>query len=140
MFMHRAAAAGSHSHSGSPAAAGSKNGTLGSFASSVWSPSAGSIGRREESYHLLLELCSQEPTVQCCFKIIESTCLARGVDLEIGGKQPTSEFRTFVTRCVVGCVVSWLGARWWVHFAHRALFKASGVHVILSVGQLYMFF
>lgn len=74
------------------------NGSLATFASSVWSPSAGSVGRREESYHLLLELCSQEPTMQCCFKIIESTCLARGIDMEIGGKSPSQEFRAFVSR------------------------------------------
>ena len=78
---------------------GSKNrGSLASFANSVWSPSAGSVGRREESYHLLLELSSQEPTMQCCFKIIESTCLARGIDMEIRGKPPSQEFRTFVSR------------------------------------------
>ena len=73
-------------------------GTLGSFSQSVWSPSSGSIGLREESYHLLLELCSQEPTMQCCFKIIESTCLARGIDVEIGGRPPSPEFREFIAR------------------------------------------
>ena len=40
-----------------------KGGSLASFSTSVWSPSAGSVGRREESYHLLLELCSQVRTV-----------------------------------------------------------------------------
>ena len=75
-----------------------RTGTLGSFASSVWSPAAGSTGRCEESYHLLLELCAQEPTMQACFKIVESTCLARGIDMEIGGKPPSLEFRNFVSR------------------------------------------
>jgi hypothetical protein len=53
---------------------------------------------RDESYSLLLELCSQEPTVLSCFKIIESTCLSRGIDLEIRGMAPTDEFRSFVDR------------------------------------------
>jgi hypothetical protein len=46
----------------------------------------------------LLELSSQEPTIQLCFKIIESTCLARGIDMEIGGKSPSLEFRMFLSR------------------------------------------
>jgi len=77
---------------------GRGRGSLASFSNSVWSPSGGSFGSREESYHLLLELCSQEPTMQCCFKIIESTCLARGINMLIGGKPPTEEFRTFLNR------------------------------------------
>jgi hypothetical protein len=39
--------------------------------------------------------------MQCCFKIIESTCLARGVDVEIGGRQPSPEFREFMSRYYV---------------------------------------
>ena len=96
--MQRAVAGSSLSRNNQNGSSTSK-GTLASFSSSVWSPSAGSVGRREESYHLLLELCSQEPTIQCCFKIIESTCLARGIDMEIKGKPPSQEFRTFVSRC-----------------------------------------
>jgi hypothetical protein len=51
---------------------------------------------RDESYSLLLELCSQEPTLQACFKVIESTCLARGIMMHIGGKEPSEEFRRFM--------------------------------------------
>ena len=79
----------------------SKNqGSLASFSSnSSYAPSVSLTSQRDESYNLLLELCTQEPTLQSCFKIIESTCLARGVDLEMGGKPPSNEFRMFVTRC-----------------------------------------
>ena len=38
--------------------------------------------------------------MQACFKIIESTCLSRGIDMEIAGGNPSPEFRTFVSRCV----------------------------------------
>ena len=98
--MQRAAGNSGASSSAFRGDVNSGRGSLGSFSSSVWSPSAGSVGRREESYHLLLELCSQEPTIQCCFKIIESTCLARGIDMEIRGKPPSIEFRSFVSRYV----------------------------------------
>jgi hypothetical protein len=58
----------------------------------------GGGAQRDESYSLLLELSSQEPTMQACFKIIESTCLARGIDLEIAGSPPSEEFRKFISR------------------------------------------
>lgn len=32
---------------------------------------------RDESHFLLMELAAQEPTLQNCFKIIQSTCLAQ---------------------------------------------------------------
>lgn len=51
---------------------------------------------RDESYMLLLELITQEPTVQNCFKIIESTCLAQGVDVSMDGNPPTKEFKRFI--------------------------------------------
>lgn len=79
-------------------------GTLSSFSASSSSYAhhassmSASSSQRDESYHLLLELCAQEPTMQSCFKIIESTCLARGVDIEIGGKAPSSDFRMFLAR------------------------------------------
>ena len=100
VFTQRAMASSGNNHQYNPnmPSSSSNRGSLASFSSSVWSPAAGSVGRREESYHLLLELCSQEPTIQCCFKIIESTCLARGIDMEIRGKPPSPEFRTFVSR------------------------------------------
>ena len=73
--------------------------------SASWMSSSSSSGRayqwqheRDESYSLLLELCSQEPTLQACFKVIESTCLARGIMLRIGGREPSEEFRRFVNR------------------------------------------
>lgn len=100
LFTQRAMGASGPAQRPGSSYANSNKGSLASFSSSVWSPAAGSVGRREESYHLLLELCSQEPTIQCCFKIIESTCLARGIDMEIRGKPPSQEFRTFVSRSV----------------------------------------
>lgn len=53
---------------------------------------------REESYMLLLELSTQEPMLQSCFKVIESTCLARGVHLKIRGKTVSAEFQKFLDR------------------------------------------
>lgn len=53
---------------------------------------------REESYMLLLELSSQEPTIQSCFKVIESTCLARGIQLKIRGCQASKDFQRFLDR------------------------------------------
>lgn len=53
---------------------------------------------REESYMLLLELSSQEPTLQSCFKVIESTCLARGIGVKIRGKNASTDFQQFIDR------------------------------------------
>ena len=53
---------------------------------------------REESYMLLLELSSQEPTLQSCFKVIESTCLARGMGLKIRGRNVSADFQQFIDR------------------------------------------
>lgn len=52
----------------------------------------------EESYMLLLELSSQEPTLQSCFKVIKSTCLARGIHLKIRGRSASHEFQKFLDR------------------------------------------
>jgi hypothetical protein len=77
----------------------SSNSSFESFASSsILSPALSLNAQRDESYNLLLELCSQEPTIQLCFKIIESTCLARGIDVEICGKAPSGDFRMFLSR------------------------------------------
>jgi hypothetical protein len=77
-------------------------GSLSSFASSNMSSMNGrASSHRDDSYHLLLELCSHEPTMQACFKVIESTCLARGIDVVIKGKPPSSDFRMFMARCVI---------------------------------------
>lgn len=46
----------------------------------------------QESYYLLLELSTQEPTMQACFKIIESTCMANGLSLKVCGKPATKQF------------------------------------------------
>lgn len=53
---------------------------------------------REESYRLLLELSSQEPTLQACFKVIESTCLARGIGLKVKGRNVLPSFQSFLDR------------------------------------------
>jgi hypothetical protein len=60
--------------------------------------SGGRADSREESYMLLLELSSQEPTLQSCFKVIEATCLARGIQLKIRGRNASKDFQTFLDR------------------------------------------
>jgi len=46
-----------------------------------------------ESRALLLELGCYEPTLQQCFKIIESTCLSQGIYCSINGSECSSEFQ-----------------------------------------------
>ena len=46
-----------------------------------------------ESQAILLELGASEPTLQQCFKIIESTCLSQGVCCLINGKECSSRFQ-----------------------------------------------
>ena len=46
-----------------------------------------------ESQAILLELGASEPTLQQCFKIIESTCLSQGVCCLINGKECTAKFQ-----------------------------------------------
>lgn len=60
--------------------------------------SNGRADSKEESYMLLLELSSQEPTLQSCFKVVESTCLARGIHLKIRGRPASKEFQKFLDR------------------------------------------
>lgn len=45
-----------------------------------------------ESRQLLLELMTVEPTMQHCFKIIESTCLSQGLFCKLDGKPCSPEF------------------------------------------------
>ena len=61
-------------------------------------PSSTKSDAHEESYMLLLELSSQEPTIQSCFKIIEATCLARGIQLKIRGRAASDTFQKFLDR------------------------------------------
>ena len=46
-----------------------------------------------ESQALLLELGTSEPTLQQCFKIIESTCLSQGIFCAVGNRECTPEFQ-----------------------------------------------
>ena len=46
-----------------------------------------------ESQSLLLELGTSEPTLQQCFKIIESTCLSQGLFCSINGTKCTRQFQ-----------------------------------------------
>lgn len=46
-----------------------------------------------ESQAILLELGASEPTLQQCFKIIESTCLSQGVCCLINGKECSARFQ-----------------------------------------------
>ena len=46
-----------------------------------------------ESQSLLLELVASEPTVQQCFKVIESTCLSQGIHCRVDGKEITEKFQ-----------------------------------------------
>jgi hypothetical protein len=49
-----------------------------------------------ESKFLLLELGCSEPTLQLCFKIIESTCLSQGVCCMLNGSQCTERFQRHI--------------------------------------------
>ena len=46
-----------------------------------------------ESQTLLLELGSSEPTLQQCFKVIESTCLSQGITCQINGVDCSRKFQ-----------------------------------------------
>ena len=46
-----------------------------------------------ESQALLLELGTSEPTLQQCFKIIESTCLSQGIFCSINGRECSAQFQ-----------------------------------------------
>lgn len=52
----------------------------------------------DESFMLLLELSMQEPTLQTCIKIVQSTCLAQGIEINIKQKKSTGDFQRFVDR------------------------------------------
>jgi len=56
----------------------------------------GGTGENDESFHLVLELVSQEPTIQNCLKIVESTCLAQGFGLKVEGSEAKEEFLEFI--------------------------------------------
>lgn len=45
-----------------------------------------------ESERLLLELSTAEPTIQQCFRIMESTCLSQGIYCKIDGKSAAPKF------------------------------------------------
>jgi len=49
-----------------------------------------------ESENLLLELSTSEPTIQQCFRIIESTCLSQGILCRIEGVEATERFQAFI--------------------------------------------
>jgi len=49
-----------------------------------------------ESKFLLLELGCSEPTLQLCFKIIESTCLSQGVSCMLNGRQCSERFQRHI--------------------------------------------
>lgn len=53
---------------------------------------------RDESYMLLLELAMQEPTLQSCIKIVQSTCLAQGITMKIKDRYASPNFQSFVDR------------------------------------------
>lgn len=47
-----------------------------------------------ESRALLLELVTSEPTIQQCFKVIESTCLSQGLHCRLDGSEVSEKFQT----------------------------------------------
>jgi hypothetical protein len=49
-----------------------------------------------ESQSLLLELVTSEPTVQQCFRIVESTCLSQGIFCRIDGSEVSPQFQRFL--------------------------------------------
>ena len=58
-----------------------------------------------ESQALLLELGTNEPTLQQCFKIIESTCLSQGIYCSVDGTEVTSEFQKFLDQHYMPCLL-----------------------------------
>lgn len=46
-----------------------------------------------ESQSLLLELVTSEPTLNQCFKVIESTCLSQGICCRVGGSEVSEAFQ-----------------------------------------------
>ena len=46
-----------------------------------------------ESQTLLLELVTSEPTIQQCFKVIESTCLSQGLYCRVDGREVSERFQ-----------------------------------------------
>ena len=52
----------------------------------------------DQSRQLLLELCTLDPTVQHCFRIIESMCLSQGIDVAVSGKPATARFKDHIVR------------------------------------------
>lgn len=51
-----------------------------------------------ESQALLLELGTCEPTLQQCFKIIESTCLSQGIYCSVDGTEVSVDFQRFIDK------------------------------------------
>lgn len=45
-----------------------------------------------------MEIAAQEPTMQSCLKIIQSTCLAQGLDVEVNGQKSKKEFKDHLNR------------------------------------------
>lgn len=54
-----------------------------------------------ESQALLYELGTSEPTLQQCFKVIESTCLSQGIECKINGQGCTERFQRHLDRFYV---------------------------------------
>lgn len=49
-----------------------------------------------ESQALLLELGCYEPTLQQCFKIIESTCISQGIFCSLNGSECSKQFQRHI--------------------------------------------
>ena len=50
----------------------------------------------DESLQLLLEIVTQDPLVQQALKVVQGTCLSRGIFLQVRGKQMTKKFEQYV--------------------------------------------
>jgi hypothetical protein len=49
-------------------------------------------------FEILMKIASEDPTMQACLKVIASTCLAHGIDVECETGQATKKFAAFVQR------------------------------------------
>lgn len=47
-------------------------------------------------FELLIELMTQEPTVLNCLRVVQSTCLAQGIQCKIQGKKCSEDFQEFI--------------------------------------------
>lgn len=90
-----------------------------------------------ESYQLLLELVTSEPTLQQCFKVIESTCLSQGVYCRVDGEEVTERFQRHLDDHYVPFLKSSIRAFFtygFVPYRFRKIYRGDEVPEVLPAG------